>query len=310
MPALASQFGFAAALSASAVGVRAAIDSAWSGAGPFGLTVPFVLAATLYGRWRAGVICQLILSLHAWYFVLPNTWSFSFATPTDGPRVLVNMAAGFVIVGLGEIFRRATRDAIKGREALFLELEHRVKNSFSSVSGLLRMQLRETEDDDAKSALRSALARVDSYARAYSHLSQKFDEMGALNLRKYLPDLCTMLQETVDADRNIRIDCQAIDLKIARDRAIALGLVVSEVVSNSVKHAFDDEGGTITLSIEPDGDDYLLTIGDDGKGIRSDETRKGAFGLKLIQALATQAQATIEMKTDDDGTRFFLWLRP
>lgn len=309
-PALIVQILFAMFVSLCAVGLRMAIDQFFPHAGPFGLTMPFVLIATLFGRWRAGVVTQILLSLHAWYFVLPMENSFSFETPEDGPRVLVNMVAGFSIVWLGEIFRSAMRRAMQDREALLLELEHRVKNSFASVSGLIRMQLREVDDPETAETLQGALMRIDSYARAFTHLSQRFDDMGELDMSRYLPELCNMLQSTLEQDRAIEIACEAISLKISRDRAIAIGLIVSEFVANSAKYAFDENGGRISLDLTKKWGKYKLAIADNGKGYSDTEApRKGSFGMKLIESLAAQAQAELEKSTSPEGTRLELSLK-
>lgn len=139
LPSVVSQVAFGILCSAAAIVLRMVTDIWLPGAGPFALTIPLVLIATLFGHWVAGVVCQTIVAIHAWYYVLPIQGSFDFDDPTDGPRVIVNLAAGYFVVALAELFRRAVRQALAEREALLLELEHRVKNSFMSVASVLRI---------------------------------------------------------------------------------------------------------------------------------------------------------------------------
>jgi len=159
VPPVLSQILFGVLCSVLAIALRMLTDIWLPGAGPFALTIPLVLVATLFGRWTAGIVCQTIVSLHAWFYVLPIQGSFDFADPTDGPRVFVNLVAGYFVVALAEIFRRAMRHALADREALLLELEHRVKNSFMSIASVLRLQMRNAKDPATQAALQSAIGR-------------------------------------------------------------------------------------------------------------------------------------------------------
>ncbi|PHP66233.1 hypothetical protein CSC94_14965 [Zhengella mangrovi] len=288
-----------------AVGLRALTDISLPGAGPFALAVPVVLIATLFGGWIAGVVCQSLAGLHAWYFILPIAGSFRFEDSSDGPRVFVNLAAGFISVLLAEIFRRAARKALHDREMLLVELEHRVKNSFASIASIMRMQMRDAPPD-AKALLQSALGRIESYARAYGYLRFRFDDTGSVHIDEYLRDLCTALEDTATADRRVGFSCKAPRIAINRDKAIVIGLLVNEVATNSIKHAFGEGKGRISVEFRPDNGGHVLTIADDGQGI-SDETMrsgKSGLGLRLIEALAQQGNGTVERTTGPGGTTF------
>lgn len=302
VPPVLSQVAFGILCSLVAILLRMLADMWLPGAGPFALTIPLVLVATLFGRWLAGLVCQTIVSLHAWYFVLPIQGSFAFSDPDDGPRVFINLLAGYFVVALAELFRRAMRQALSDREALLLELEHRVKNSFMSIASVLRLQMRNAKNPAAQLALQSALGRVESYARAYSFLYRRHDDGGVINMCTYLQELCSALEEAA-APSEITFKCAAADTKLHRDRAIVIGLIVNEVSTNSFKHAFDGKSGEISVNFSETPKEYRLIVADNGKGIGVEAPEKG-LGLQLIEVLTNQASGRVEIDTEGGGTAF------
>ncbi|SKA39007.1 sensor histidine kinase [Consotaella salsifontis] len=302
-PPIVSQVAFALVCTGAAIGLRMLFDLWLPGAGPFALTMPAVLIATLFGRWLAGALTETISALYAWYFVLPIEGSFAFHTASDKPRVLVNVLAGFFVVALAEMFRRTVRRALADRETLLLELEHRVKNNFAAIASVVRLQLHNAQDETTRDALQSALGRVESFSRAHSFLYHGFDRVGMVEMQSYLGELCEALVVPL-SDAHVRIDCDVASVFLPRDRAVTIGLLVNEVTTNSVKHAF---GGQTECRIRiafaelPDG--YQLEVGDNGRGMTA-EARPGSFGLKLINALAAQANASVQIETGSSGTSF------
>jgi two-component sensor histidine kinase len=302
LPPVVSQVAFGIFCSAAAILLRMLTDIWLPGAGPFALTIPLVLIATLFGHWVAGVICQTIVAIHAWYYVLPIQGSFDFEDPADGPRVIVNVVAGYFVVALAELFRRAVRQALSEREALLLELQHRVKNSFMSVASVLRLQMRNAKDSATQAALQSAIGRVESYARAYSFLYHRHERGNVVNMRAYLKELCAAL-EAASSSGDIVFKCDAADTHIHRDRAIVIGLLVNEVSTNSFKHAFAGKPGEIRVNFTEAPKEYLLNIADNGRGI-GEGKREGGLGLQLIDVLVQQADGRVEIDSGESGTAF------
>ncbi len=305
MPEFAGQIVFGVICAGASILLREVVDMILPSAGPFALTIPTVLVATLFGRFGGGLVCLVLSALYAWYYVLPVHGSFDIEDTDDGPRILVNIASGFFVVVLAELFRSTMQRAISERETLLVELEHRVKNNFASVAGMLRLQLRETENEEAKAALQSALGRVNSFADANSSLYHGTSYTGAVEMAPYLDMLCRSFQDALGPGSPIKITCEADPVAVERDRAITIGLLVNEVATNSVKHAFDErEGGRIAVRFEKNGDGYRLSVADDGNGM-NDEARQGALGLKLIDALTQQAGGVFEVESrQGGGTRF------
>ncbi|MCB1462908.1 MAG: ATP-binding protein [Rhodobiaceae bacterium] len=304
-PPLVVQALFGAICAGIGVVLRALIDMIWNGAGPFGLMVPVVLVATLFGRFLAGCVCLVLTSLYAWFYVLPIEGSFAFLVKTDGPRVIVNILAGFFVVVLAEQFRRTMRTALQDRNMLLRELEHRVKNNFASVSSMLRLQMRQNpENETVQAALQTALGRVESYAIANSYLYRDTHYTGSIDVDVYIEQLSQTLESAMSGSRLVKIRRNLDSFVLPRDRVIVIGLLVNEILTNAVKHAFaDDQEGEVSLVLTRDGPGARLVISDNGRGIShaGDET---SLGMKLIDALTQQAGARMSVETDASGTRY------
>jgi two-component sensor histidine kinase len=301
-PPLLVQLAFSGVLILVALGLRAGINMFAPGAGPFALTVPAVLTATLFGRWQAGVVCQTLLGLHAWYYVLPATGSWDFEVDSDAARVVVNMTAGYLVVALAEVFRRAVRQAVRERELFLHELEHRVKNSFAQISAMLRLQQTSSEDPAVKEALGVAYGRINSFAEAYRILSMNSADIGTVDLGGYLDRLADLLGRTTPNADKVRFEVEADRVMVSRELATLLGLLVNEVVTNSIKHAFPDDDGKVRIALAKDGDMLRLQVGDDGCGMKGE--RDGSLGTKLIDGLVRQIHGELNIDTSSRGTTY------
>lgn len=304
-----------------AVLARAIVDAGFAAAGPFSLIYPTILLSTLYGRWQSGLTTFLLAFLHAWYVVLPESYSFAFEFPGDGARTFVNGGAALFILLFAEIFRRGIRRAtlerdrqLRTTQLLIRELEHRTKNNFAMVSGLLNMQSRDHESPDVKQALEMASSRVNSFAAIHDSIYSSGDFQAEIDISDYLNSLCEGLRKAYSSNSNIDITLSAAASQMERDKAVALGLILNEIVTNAIKHAFpDNPEGLIHVSFASDpGQPWVLAISDNGCGINKEartsqeEPSKSGLGTRLTQTFARNAQARIEVQSSAEGTRFTL----
>ncbi len=312
-PAWVTQLLFALLCAAAAVVVRLVVDIFAPGAGPFALGYPAVLVATLFARWQAGTIAAILNLAHAWYFLLPPINSFRIANPEDAPRLVVITITYFIMIAIADLFRRAVRRAAAERDRqiadrdLFLEeFDHRVKNNFTLVASLLDMQRRRAGDGATADALASALSRVESIARAHRHLYRGAAGPGEVDMATYIYELCSALEEALFLRGAITLDCEATHATLPRDRAVSIGLIVNELVTNAAKHAFGDrEGGAIKVVFEPRGSGWRLRVADNGSGISPvavAERRGSGLGQRLIEGFVRQARGTIRTDSGSDGT--------
>ncbi len=319
-PAFVTQVIVAVLCTAMAFAAREVIDIVLPSAGPFALTFPSVLLATLFARWQAGLMTEILCALYAWYFVLPISGSFAFEVPTDGPRVIVNVISGLIIVVLAEIFRRAVRravnertDALRKRDLYLQEFDHRVKNNFGMVISLLELQRRELEDGDpASDVLGDASLRIGSFARAHQSLYRGDGLPTMVDMQAYMTEMCDSLAASLTLPDGVVFTCHADQIWFPRDRAIAVGLIVNELATNAAKYAFvgRDRGRMHVEFIRNETRGICLIMTDDGVGMSNEPARRGSLGKRLITAFSDQARGTLSTTSDANGTRVVLELEP
>jgi two-component sensor histidine kinase len=199
--------------------------------------------------------------------------------------------AGFAGL-LGIAIERQHADAklqeSRDHEALLTrEMSHRVKNSLSSVVGLLRVQARASESRDVKHALENAAMRVASIAEVHDHL-WRGTKVGFVDLADFVGHLCKNLQSTAPEHK---LQYRSDPIVISADKAIPLGLLVNEVVTNAVKHAYVDGPGVIRVDAREIDGHLLVEISDEGVGLPDgfdiNHPRK-SLGFRVIVGLVRQ----------------------
>ncbi|MFC7554138.1 sensor histidine kinase [Pseudoroseomonas wenyumeiae] len=187
------------------------------------------------------------------------------------------------------------------------EIHHRVKNNLQIVASLLNLQANRLRDPAAKAEFGTARDRVQALATLHRHLytNRTFE---AIELRPFLQELCQQLFSALGEKPGKRINLvvEAGQLEIVTDQAVSLALLVTEAVTNSIKHAFPDGStGTITISVHTEateeGEDVLLSIRDDGQGMDEEEDGGGGIGMTLIQGFAQHLGGEIERHHGPDG---------
>ncbi len=304
--------GLAAAAGAGIL--RFVLDQLTPGVAAFALIFPAVTVATLFARWLAGFVTASVSVLYIWFFIYPTHGSFPAGSRLAVVSVLSVCVALGITIAIADLFRRAVRRATEERDRelaerdLFLEeFDHRVKNNFMLVAALLDMQRRRAKDADTQEALSSALNRVESIARAHRHLYRgKAASSGDVDMAVYLEELCAALAEALFLRGAITLDCICDHAAIPRDRAVSIGLIVNELVTNAAKHAFSGrESGHIEVRFEAAAPGWRLTVRDDGVGLsaRPKPRMDGGLGQKLIDGFVRKAGGTAATETGPEGTR-------
>jgi two-component sensor histidine kinase len=161
---------------------------------------------------------------------------------------------------------------------------------------LLGMSRRRVTDELAKAELENSISRLGVLARVYDRLQVKGDEgQAVVDARVYLGGLCEEIGASVIGLRPIALRTQIEAVDLDAGRAVSLGLVVNELVQNSLKYAFsDDRLGALTVRFAREGDsDFMLEVTDDGVGLDGASARPGT-GTRLVRALAQQLAGTVE----------------
>jgi len=296
--------------------IRIVLETVVPGAAPFALLYPFGLLATLLSSWRAGALIFYGGMLAAWYFVMPPI-GFEPLNFTNQGRLIIIAGSGAMTLAMAQIFRDSARRAateraakLEERELLLRELNHRVINNFSMVASLLQMQASRAQDAGARAALANALNRVMSISQAHRNLYAASGDMTRVDMAAYLEDLSRSLAEALFLGDIVVLECRAEPASMDRDRAVAIGLMVNELVTNAAKHAFDGGSGRIWVVFEPVGQGWRLTVSDDGKGLPKDyQTSRNGLGRGLVEAFARQAGGVLSVGSGP-GATFVLDLKP
>jgi len=179
------------------------------------------------------------------------------------------------------------QEALDHEALLTREMSHRVKNSLTSVVGLLRVQARGSESADVKNALEDAAMRVASIAGVHDHL-WRGSKVGFVDLSDFVSHLCKTLQGS--APEHV-IQCRSDDIILSADKAIPLGLLVNELVTNAIKYAYVDGHGVIRLDAREINGHLLVEISDEGAGLPDgfdiNQPRK-SLGFRVILGLVRQ----------------------
>lgn len=195
------------------------------------------------------------------------------------------------------------------RELLLREVNHRVGNSLQIIASLLHLQASSAAQDEVKAALTNAMGRVAAVAQVHRRLYTSQD-LKSVVLNQYLDSLLEDLRRSAEGNRMSRLTLKAEPIEIDPDRAVAVGIIVNELVMNAVKYAYPDGAGPIHVELTSQGDDLLLSISDDGVGdnVKADPRSTG-MGQRIVAAMATKLDASVERDPTHSGTRVMLRFR-
>lgn len=212
---------------------------------------------------------------------------------------------------LEERVEERTRDlvaAVGEKEALLKEIHHRVKNNLQVISSMLNLQARRLRDRELASAFEESQQRIHTIALVHERLYQSRD-LSNIGFDDYLKSLVANIMYAQNAgERGISADVEIAGISLPIQRAIPCGLIVNELITNAVKHAFPHgNGGTIRVSMKSVGDRIELVIADDGVGLPPglDLSKSDSLGLDLVHAFAEQLDAELEV-CSEHGASFTL----
>jgi len=201
------------------------------------------------------------------------------------------------------------RESNERLQMLLQEVNHRVANSLQLVSAFVNMQSRTLSDANARAALDDTQRRIAAIAQVHRRLYTS-SSVEAVDMADYLASLVEELSETwSNSDIAHRISLDAEPVRLATDKAVAIGIIVTELVTNACKYAYPaGAGGEVRIALSgADGDGFRLLVEDDGCGMPASGEIKGTgLGTKLIKAMAQTLKATIAYEAAPQGVRAVL----
>jgi two-component sensor histidine kinase len=188
------------------------------------------------------------------------------------------------------------------KSILLRELAHGVANNFAIVAALLRTKSAAVSDADARTVLNEAIEQIVVMGRVHRRLRAE-DRKAMLDSAVFLHDLCYDLKAIV-LGRPLAIECRTDSHQLCMDQAVVLGLIVNELVTNAVKHAFPcGRAGRVRIGFEALRDELRLTVEDDGVGFGPPSATE-TQGQDLIGGLLQQVDGRLEVKSSSRGSSF------
>lgn len=230
-------------------------------------------------------------------------WASSTLTPIlDDSGKLRNIVVIDTDITLRKQMEEQIRAALEEKGVLLREIHHRVKNNLQIIISLFNLQTSYVDDDNAYKALKEGQDRIKSMALIHERFYQA-DGLSRIDFDDYVRRLAENLMQSFRVPQGkvvLRIDAERISLDI--DTAVPCGLIINEIVSNSLKHAFKgDRKGEIYIELKQTSTDHFcLRIGDNGSGMPEgfDPANLDTLGFQLIQALTDQLEGKMEVQTN------------
>lgn len=198
--------------------------------------------------------------------------------------------------------------ALQEKDVLLKEVHHRVKNSLQIVSSLLNLQESQLTDETAIEALRNSKTRIQTIGLMHQSLYQRDADLGKVNSSRYLRGILDLQLNALGNDsQKLETRTDFVDQELSIDQAVPLGLIASEIISNALKHAYEEtENPLLTFVTRVNNNNFALHISDNGKGFETEDFRNhSSLGLEIVEALNNQLHGTMSFTSNPDGTTFY-----
>ncbi len=289
------QYGITAALVLLAYGFRLALGD-YSGAYGFLFFILPVVASSLMFDRGSGYFAVALSGLLVGTLI---DWTTKPTAHVIALLIFGLVGACLVLIaeGLHDALRKAN-DAQRGAALLLDEMSHRVKNKFAMVSSIISLQARRSPPE-VRPALEDIARRVNVIATIHDYLQLSRHE-GLIDMSEYLPRLCASLDEALLGPRAASLKATAVKVELPPDKALPLGLIVNELVTNATKYAFDEgQPGHVLVELNKHAELLVLTVRDDGRGYAP--SAEAGLGTRLVTTFATQLGGTAVWNGNESG---------
>ena len=247
----------------------------------------------------------------------PRWVEAAYVPDHDGSGRVRGFVAHTVDIGGVKQAEEQVRRSLREKEALLKEIHHRVKNNLQIIHSMLNLQLPAIRDEQDSALFKESQNRIYSMALIHEKLYQS-ESLVMIDLAEYIRNLTANLLDSYGvSERAVHLEVSVERVTLGIDTVIPCALIINELVSNSLKHAFppsrpDGRRGEIRVGLRPLPDGlFLLTVGDNGVGLPAGFELEGcrSLGLKLVAVLARQLRGTIRV-AGDGGTEFSITFQP
>ena len=309
-PPLLVEIALGLALAFALVALRMPLEPLLGQQAPYAFIYLGVVIACVLGGWRSGLVTLVVGQLLTLTAIVEPQWSLELADASVVGGFVFATASQLLILTVIAIYQRevASSRAEQERQMDLLsealrEIDHRTKNNYQTVVALLLLQAQRAQVPEVKRALQEAADRVNAVSLASERLALRSEDLGTVRLGDHLCDLCDQIKRGLSRD-GVQLQCDVADLSASTEKAIYLSIIVNELVTNALKHAFDDSAeGTIRVSSESGAHGVTIIVEDNGAGIRArTPTARTGLGTRLVERFVSQIGAVHQVSSSDRGT--------
>lgn len=297
-------------LAAAAVAIRKSLTPLMGDIAPYATGFVAVALATVVGGWRSGLAAMAVGQGLFWIFVLDPAGSLEVFGDERRVGLLVATASQAILLTIIALYQREVDKGLAEREArlgllehALREIDHRTSNNYQTVLALIHLQAQRTSSDELRSTLQQVADRIGAIAKASERMALRSAALESVRLDDHLCELCDHIERGLSREE-VEIACEVSPCTAEPERAIAISIIVNELVTNALKHAFSERaGGRVDVMGKLDGKGLELTVSDNGIGIQPSKARNGGgLGTKLIDNFVRQLGADHEISTSENGT--------
>jgi two-component sensor histidine kinase len=299
------------------VGARAALSFLAGDRAPYAFNFLGIVLAAVVAGWRAGLITLAISQLLTWYVIVEPQWTFT-AGDYDrlGALTLSTLSQGLILLIIALYQREVAKGVAEREKRMDLlgraleEIDHRTRNNYQTVLALVQLQAQRSKDAGVQDALQQVADRIKAVTRATEHLGVRSDDIGTVRLRVHLCELCEQVERGLSRD-GVRVQCDVEDIAASTEKAIYLSIIVNELVTNALKHAFEDSSeGVIRVASEQHAKGVTIIVEDNGRGLQKAPAKsKGGLGSRLVDRFARELGCEHEVVSSANGTTHRLLIR-
>jgi PAS domain S-box-containing protein len=232
--------------------------------------------------------------------------------PVDISAQVFDLDGRLVAIGIARDVREREasearlREAVGEKEALLRELHHRVKNNLQIIVSLLSLQAETMSDPSSIEAIAESKARVASIALVHELLYSD-RSVATVDLKSYVGELVKEIGSSRDREGEIKVEVDGRELRYGMDRAVPVGLILVELVTNAYKYAFQGRSrGIIRITVDRLAGRDLIRVEDDGIGMGEAARGSKTLGLSLVDILSKQLKGEVELRSSGEGTSWRL----
>ncbi len=276
---------------------------------PYAFNFLAVVSAAVLAGWRSGLLALAVGQAATWFIVVEPQWTGGAGFSELVGGLGISTVAEFLTLCVIILYQREVDKGVAaGEQRLALldealrEIDHRTRNNYQTVLAMIELQAKRSADEDVRAALLQVSDRIQAIANASKQLAAHSANLGVVRLDDHLCGLVQQIERGLSR-KEIHVECNVDDVPASADKATSISIIVNELVTNAIKHAFNGNASGHVRITGRSSHGFELIVSDDGRGIEA-SMRDGHVGLgtKLVESFARQLGAHHEVVSSDKGT--------